>query len=163
MSRYLVAGLSDADMVWLLSCGKLRTLRAGERLVEIGRPFGDLFFILAGTLEVVRGDGTHIATIGAGEVVGEMSFVDDQPPSVSVRASEATEVLCTPRSDILARFGSDALFAARFYRALAKFLSDRLRETTRLVGVALPAGGTHDPSIIARFRRLLTSHKGAEN
>ena len=149
-------------MVWLLSRGKLRPLRTGDRLVEAGRPVGDLYFVLAGTLEVVRGDGACVATIGEGEVVGEMSFVDDRAPSVSVRASGRCEVLGTPRAAILERFEREPLFAARFYRALAKFLSDRLRETT--AALLAPAEEARPPdtpaTASARIRSLFGGLRG---
>jgi len=37
-ARYIAAGLSDSDMLWLLSMGKLRRLAAGETLVTAGKP-----------------------------------------------------------------------------------------------------------------------------
>jgi signal-transduction protein with cAMP-binding, CBS, and nucleotidyltransferase domain len=58
---YIVAGLSDADMIWLLSMGKLRKLKPGERLVAAGRPVKELFFILGGSLEVRLANGTRVA------------------------------------------------------------------------------------------------------
>jgi CRP-like cAMP-binding protein len=48
-------------------------------------------------------------------------------------AVETTEMLAIPRKLILARFDQEPVFAARFYRALAVFLSERLRETTAAV------------------------------
>lgn len=132
-THYIVAGLSDADMIWLLSMGKLRSFRTGETLVAIGRPVADLFFITRGTFNVSLQDGTHVAVLKNGDVVGEMSFIEDYPASASVRAAERAEVLGIPREAILARFAQEPVFAARFYRALATFLSGRLRETTATI------------------------------
>lgn len=152
---YIVAGLSDDDMIWLLSRGQLRSLRAGERLVDVGRPIDHLYFVTRGAMAVSRGDGTRVASLGEGDVIGEMSFVDRRPPSVSVRAEQATELMAVPVQLIAARFESEPAFAARFYRALAVFLSDRLRETT---AVARPddadaAGGAAGAG--DRLRRLV--------
>ena len=58
-----------------------------------------------------------------------MSFVETRLPSASVAAIEAGRVLAVPRGTILAAFADDTAFAARFYKALAIFLSDRLRGT----------------------------------
>lgn len=127
---YLVAGLSDADMIWLLSMGSLRRLRDGDRPIEAGKAVGDLFVVMQGTLAVTLPDGSQIATLGEGEVFGEMSFIESRPPGATVRATGKAEVLAIPRRTILERFESEPKFAARFYRALAMFLSDRLRETT---------------------------------
>jgi len=153
---YIVNGLSDSDMVWLLSMGKLKPLAPGERLVEAGRPVDDLFFIMRGTLAVLLADDTLVTTLTEGDVVGEMSFVDQRPPSASVRADEVAEVLAIPRKKILKRFDQEPVFAARFYRALAVFLSERLRETTAAAH-APDQDAAADENVKAasdRFRRL---------
>lgn len=132
-THYIVAGLSDADMIWLLSMGKLRTLKPGGALVTAGKPVQDLFFVTRGSFAVTLQDGAHVATLGKGDVIGEMSFVERHPPSAHVRAAEAGEVLAIPREAIFARFAEEPVFEARFYRALATFLSERLRETTAAI------------------------------
>jgi len=132
-ARYIAAGLSDADMIWLLSMGKLRTLVAGDRLVTAGKPVQDLFFVISGEVSVVLESGRRVATLHRGDVVGEMSFVEKAAPQVSVIALERSEILAIPRKLILARFEEEPVFAWRFYRALAVFLSERLRETTAVV------------------------------
>jgi len=134
--RYITAGLSDADMLWLLSVGKLRSLKAGERLVAAGKMPAELFFVTHGTLGVVLDDGRRVAELRHGDVVGEMSFVEQNAPGASVLAEEQSEVLAIPRKLILSRFEEEPLFAARFYRALAVFLSERLRDTTAAVRIA---------------------------
>jgi CRP/FNR family cyclic AMP-dependent transcriptional regulator len=157
----IVAGLDEADMLWLLSVGKLRGLKAGERLVEAGRPIADLFFVLHGKLAIIRPDGVRITTLAEGQVIGEMSFVDRVTPSARVQAEEAVEVLAVPRQLILDRLAAEPSFAARFYRALAMFLAARLRETTAAFGafdVDQDVGevGFHGE---ARFRRLVSMLK----
>jgi CRP-like cAMP-binding protein len=162
MSVYLATGLSDADMTWLLSLGRIRRLGVGQRLIAAGRPIDDLFFVIRGTLEVVRDDGARVAMIGEGEVVGEMSFVGEDVPAVSVLAAVHSEVLVTPRHAILERFEREPALAARFYRALAVYLSVRLRETTAAAN--LPGGASQDQesaaSVGARLRRLLAAITG---
>jgi CRP-like cAMP-binding protein len=61
-----------------------------------------------------------------------MSFVDELPPSATVRALDDALVLAVPRAALSARLGADAAFAARFYRAVARLLSERLRASNRL-------------------------------
>lgn len=155
-ARYIAAGLSDADMLWLLSMGKLRSLKSGEVLVAAGKPVNDLFFVTGGSLAVKLDDGARVARLHQGDVVGEMSFVERHSPLVTVVAEERAEILAIPRKLILERFEQEPVFAARFYRALAVFLSERLRETTAAVRAA------HDESLLekadkaarARFSRL---------
>jgi CRP/FNR family cyclic AMP-dependent transcriptional regulator len=66
-------------------------------------------------------------------MVGEMSFVDARPPSASVVALEDSLVLSIPVAALRDRL-NDPPFAARFYRALAVFLADRLRNTVTSLG-----------------------------
>ena len=128
---FIFAGLDDGDVAWLASVGATRTLTPGEVLVEQGRPIDDLFVVLQGRVEVeVAGVGV-VARRGAGEIIGEMSFVDSAPPSATVRADEPTVVFAVAKAAVAARLVGDVGFAARFYRALALWLADRLREATR--------------------------------
>ena len=61
---------------------------------------------------------------------GAMSFVEKRLPGATVTALDHARVLAVPREAILAAFEQDSGFAARFYHALAVFLSDRLRSAT---------------------------------
>jgi CRP/FNR family cyclic AMP-dependent transcriptional regulator len=72
-----------------------------------------------------------IARLASGEVVGEMSFVDNTPPSATVRTGAGAKLLAVDKRDLAERMQADPPFAARFYRALAMFLSDRLRAANR--------------------------------
>ena len=155
-AQYIVAGLSDTDMTWLLSQGNLRSVRPREKLVEAGKPVAHLFFVLHGKLVVTSSDGHVIVTLCESDVIGEMSFIEQRAPSVSVSVvagAEKAEVLQIPRDAILKRFEQEPVFAARFYRALAVYLSIRLRETTATMAFPEPAG--QGPELIeARFGRL---------
>ncbi|MCZ4340465.1 cyclic nucleotide-binding domain-containing protein [Sphingomonadaceae bacterium G21617-S1] len=158
-ARHIAAGLSDSDMLWLLSVGKLRRFAAGDRLVAAGKPVNDLYFVTSGLLGVVLEDGKRVAQLHKGDVVGEMSFVERHPPQVSVIAEDAAEILCIPRKLILERFEQEPVFAARFYRALGVFLSERLRETTAVVKAANEEEmrkDKADKAARARFTRLFS-------
>ena len=63
-----------------------------------------------------------------------MSFVEDRPPSATVKALASSVVLSIPRVQLAAKLKQDTAFAARFYRALAVFLSFRLRKTVSQLG-----------------------------
>ncbi|WP_432767579.1 MAG: cyclic nucleotide-binding domain-containing protein [Sphingopyxis sp.] len=124
---YILGDLEDADIVWLARHGSVRALSPGDVLIHAGKAVGELFFVTDGTLAVTSPGGAPIAELALGDVVGEMSFVEKSLPSATVTARDAARVLAIPRAAILAAFAEDSGFAARFYRALAVFLSDRLR------------------------------------
>src|SRR4030095_645910 len=81
-----------------------------------------------------QGPEREIARLNAGEIVGEMSFVDARPPSATVRALEYSTVFVVSKSVLNAKLVADQGFAARFYRALAIYLSTTVRERHRALG-----------------------------
>lgn len=136
---YILAGLDDRDIIWMAATGEVQPIAAGAVLIEAGRPVTQLYFVLEGSLDVLVGD-RRVATLGTGDVVGEMSFVEKRAPSASVVGGAAGELLAIPSDRILARIEADPAFGMRFYRALATFLSDRLRATTGGASQELDAG-----------------------
>jgi CRP/FNR family transcriptional regulator, cyclic AMP receptor protein len=135
---FLFGQLNDDDVEWMLGAGAKRFLSAGATLIEQGVPVDAVFILLEGRLGVWlkgrRGSEREIARLNAGEIVGEMSFVDARPPSATVRAVEDSTVFALPKSVLTAKLAADQGFAARFYRALAIYLSTTVRERHRALG-----------------------------
>jgi CRP/FNR family cyclic AMP-dependent transcriptional regulator len=139
-AMYLMGALEDSDIEWLAANGTAQRLTKGQVLVHEGQPIDSLFVVLDGQLAVQAG-GTNVATLLAGEVVGEISFVDSRPPLATATALDAARILAVRREVLQAKLASDSRFAANFYRALAIFLADRLRATTTRVGYGPPEQG----------------------
>jgi len=131
---YILGQLNDSDVEWLATHGTRRPIADGEILVREGSSIDNLFITLSGQFRVSLGDDREVARLGAGEVVGEIAFVDAAPPSATVTAVGRAAVLALPKALLQQHLSADAPFAARFYRALAIFLADRLRGTTRRLG-----------------------------
>ena len=133
--RLLLPEWSDADWNRLLGRTRPRPFRASEVVIQRGAVDRDLFFVVAGTLEVgvTHVDGVSIsplARINAGSVVGEQSFFDGEVRSVNVWGVTDGELL-TIEFDEFARFGREEPALARdVLLALARVLSARLRSTT---------------------------------
>ena len=132
---YFLGILDDRDTDWLIRHGKKLTLEPGAVLIEQGKPTDWLYFVLDGAFVVYTGTAPDIAVLKAGEVVGEVSFVDSRPPTASVRAEVQSKVGAVPRGVLLERLRKDVGFAARFYQSLAAYLADRLRNTVGSLGV----------------------------
>jgi bacteriocin-type transport-associated protein len=135
-SLYILAELNDRDFDWLIRAGRKRSISAGTILIREEEAIDALYIVLEGTFTVSAEatQGAVIAELSAGEVVGEMSFVDARPPSATVTAQDHCVVWAIPRSQLAAKLGQDVGFASRFYRALAVLLSDRLRGTISRLG-----------------------------
>ena len=135
---YFLGILDDRDVEWMMRHGQKRTVTPGEHLIEQGRPTDWLYFVLDGCLVVYTRTAPRVAELKAGEVVGEISFVDARPPTASVRAETESKVGAIPRAALQAKLRQDVGFASRFYQSLAVFLADRLRTTTGSIGSESP-------------------------
>jgi CRP-like cAMP-binding protein len=71
-----------------------------------------------------------VAKVKKGEILGEMSFIEEEMPVANVRALETSDVIALDHDFMNDRFISDRGFEARFYKAISLFLSSRLRSTS---------------------------------
>jgi CRP/FNR family cyclic AMP-dependent transcriptional regulator len=128
--------LDDRDVDWLVANGKRKDVPSAEILIRQGQPVEFLYFVLDGIFDVTVSSPNErqrqVAKLYAGELVGEMSFVDSRPPSATVSAAMNASVLAITRSDLAEKIEDDIGFAARFYKGIAVFLSDRLRAADNL-------------------------------
>jgi CRP/FNR family transcriptional regulator, cyclic AMP receptor protein len=137
---YIFGLLTDADIEWMAMHGTRRQLRNGDILIDEGGRSDALIVLLEGELEAsAEGYGT-IARMGAGEIVGEMSLVDSAPPSATITARGDGLALFLDKRTLLDKLDRDEGFGARFYRALAVFLADRLRATRQPTAAPLSDG-----------------------
>lgn len=128
---YIMGQLNDGDIEWMAQTGRQRTFAKGETLIKEGLESPSLFIVLEGEVDVVVDGIGRVASLGSGEILGEMSFVDNAPPSATVVAQSSAKVLVLQKSKVDDRLTREPAFAARFYRALAIFLADRLRGTVQ--------------------------------
>jgi CRP-like cAMP-binding protein len=128
--------LNDDDVEWVAEAGSARFLDAGTTLIEEKASIDSIYILLDGELTVcIRGGGDiEVARLYAGEIVGEISFVDSRPPLASVIARQDSLVWVLKREALTRKLGSDDGFAARFYRSIAAFLAGRLYVTTGRLG-----------------------------
>jgi CRP-like cAMP-binding protein len=121
----------------------LRRFSAGERIVRENDHGETAFIIESGKVEVSREIGSvamRVAALGAGEVFGEMSLVDDSPRSFTVTAVEETLVREIHREEILAAMKEDPGAVILFL----KNIFERLREANlRLAQLEVPLPPPH--------------------
>jgi CRP/FNR family transcriptional regulator, cyclic AMP receptor protein len=132
---YILGELKDEDAEWLSRTGSHRKVARGEVLIHEGRHVDAVFFVTQGTFAVTTGAAGHeVAQVGAGEVLGEVSYIDRSPPTATVTALEDSAVLAVSRASLTSKIQDDPGFGRRFYRAVAIFLAARLRATLRQIG-----------------------------
>ncbi|NJD19633.1 MAG: cyclic nucleotide-binding domain-containing protein [Gemmatimonadetes bacterium] len=168
--RYILGELEDDDAEWLARAGARRRVPRGEVLIHEGGDLDSVFFVTQGTFTVSTGSARQaVATVGVGEVLGEVSFIDRSPPTATVTAAEDAAVLAISRAALNAKIKADPGFGGRFYKAVAVFLAERLRSTLRRLGSrasasddeldlealdSLSKGGVRFERILQRLQRV---------
>lgn len=103
---------------------------AGQTVIEENALGDALWIILKGEVSVSR-EGKkgeeRLGTLGAGELFGEMSLVDDLLTSARITATAPCRLLKIPRRRFEMLIQSDEALALKVYRAFCQTLSERLR------------------------------------
>jgi CRP/FNR family transcriptional regulator len=95
----LFAGLEKKDLQLLAGACRERNYSAGSKLIKQGDTGVGLYVITDGTVHITREidpdkPELDLGTVGPGNVLGEMSLLDDLPRSANVTAvSEVTALL----------------------------------------------------------------------
>lgn len=131
---FILGQLNDSDVEWLSTVGERRKIAAGTELIREGADLDTVYLILEGQMSVWAGARIKLATVASGDILGEMSLVDSSKTSASIKCDTESVVLAIPKAKLSDRLSSDVGFAARFYKALALFLADRMRNTIRRMG-----------------------------
>lgn len=143
---YILGDLTEEDVIFLAKAGEVIQFDPGDVIIKAGVEVKALYFLTSGSMDVRLPNGTIIASLGIGDVAGEMSFVEKRPPEADVIANESCRLLAISRTALNTELDRNSPFAGRFYKALATFLSDRLRATT-----AMAAGGQANDELDERL------------
>jgi len=113
------------------SVGQKYQYRAGDMLIEQGKPSDQCYYILKGTVSL-RKQGTkkEVAKRSKGDVIGEMTFLLGDLPGVSVVAEGACEAYVLKHSDLVGMLSQDGSMAGQLFKTLAVALSDRISEAS---------------------------------
>lgn len=131
---FILGQLNDSDVEWLSNVGERRKVPPGTELIKEGTNLDTVYLILDGQMSVWAGRKVKLANVGSGDILGEMSLVDSSKTSASIKCDTESLVLAISKVKLSDRLKTDVGFAARFYKALALFLADRMRNTIRRMG-----------------------------
>ena len=83
-----------------------KTVVQGEWVFEEGNKADAAYLVLEGRVEIFRGEGTKqtsIATLGRGEIFGELSLIDGKSRTASARATKETQLMIIKPEDLESR------------------------------------------------------------
>jgi len=118
-----------------------RRFKRGEVLVEQGQKSDALYLLLTGRARVTaadsRGREVILATLVQGDYLGEMSIIDNEPHSATVRAEVQTDVLQLERAEFTRCLSENTAMSLVVMRGLVKRLrqADRKIESLALLDV----------------------------
>jgi CRP-like cAMP-binding protein/SAM-dependent methyltransferase len=126
----LLNELSEEHTDWLFRAGFERQVTANTVIVREDEPIGSIQIVLEGLFAVKLASlrDSEIGRLGPGEIIGEISFLENTLPSASVVAIESSLLLEIPTTVLAERLRAIPSFAAQFYKALAILNSRRVRE-----------------------------------
>lgn len=127
----LFGALSDDVLAHLARTLTVHTPESGEIVFREGDDANAMFVVLRGEMEVLkrskRATESRVALLGPGDWFGEMSIVDIQPRSATVRALAPSRLLRISASDLDALYRYDLRSYSLIVLNLARELSRRLR------------------------------------
>jgi CRP-like cAMP-binding protein len=127
----LFGALPDDALGFLCETLKVVDVAPGDMVFREGDHGRDLYVVLSGELEVLKraksGHDARVAVLGIHDWFGEMSVLDVQPRSASVRAVAPGRLLHVTSSDLDALYRRDLKSYALVVLNVARELSRRLR------------------------------------
>jgi CRP/FNR family cyclic AMP-dependent transcriptional regulator len=118
-----------------------RRFRRGELVIEAGKKSNALFILLTGRARVIaadaRGREVILAVLQAGDYVGEMSLIDNEPHSATVRTEIQSDMLVLGRPEFARCLPENSSLSYAIMRGLVQRLrnADRQIESLALLDV----------------------------
>lgn len=130
IKQSLGRGLSDEDVWKITELAERKKYMGGDTIVRQFDKDSDLIIVLDGGAEITTFGGEPITTVGPGSILGEVSLVDEQPRSATVRSVQFTEAAVIPAEKLRQVLAGNSALAATVYGNIARTLSSRLRHVT---------------------------------
>jgi hypothetical protein len=122
----LFEGMDELEVARCVQRSNVVRCRAGDRLLKAGGSARNAFVLLAGELAVSH-DGVRVGTVRAGEVVGEMASLLQQPRRFDVDVvEEGTRVLSLSERTVSGLLEADPSTAAKLASNIARQACRRL-------------------------------------
>jgi CRP-like cAMP-binding protein len=131
---YLFTDLDADERAPLARIAEEMSLAAGFPIFRAGDPATALYLIKDGSVRVAviasNGQSIDVATLGSGSHFGEMALIDGAKRSATAETLEPTHMFRFDYDKVTALLDKSPATAAKLYRSMARFLSNRLRQTT---------------------------------
>lgn len=135
----LLGGFRDDELAELVSMGEAFSVESHANIMIEGDTSGGMFLLLEGQVGVTKanpmannqvgGNQYDLGHLQAGSVFGELSLIDNNPRSATVRALTECKIFHISRDKFDAFLANDESRRIRFYQSCIQTMIARLRET----------------------------------
>ena len=129
----LFKGLTTQEATLVLQISETRQYEPRRIIYEVGAPSTEMFILVGGKLAVMTEKRCRIATIQAGDSVGDMEVMTDIPYCARVVALEQSHGMSIPKKALRALLSREQDLCLKFQANLIEALSKRLRGMGRLL------------------------------
>ena len=130
ISQTLGRGLSEEHVWKMAALAEVKKFAGGDTIVRQFDKNSDLIIVLDGSAQINTFNDELISEIGPGSIIGEISLVDEQPRSATIRSIQYTQVAVIPAAKLRDLIAQDPVVAAGVYKNIAQTLCTRLRHAT---------------------------------
>lgn len=134
-SIYLFKEMTDAELQIISKAGYEKNFISGQELFFSGQKAEAMYVVISGMIRIFKStenaDEVALATIAAGEHFGEMGFLTRDPRTATAQIIETSDIFELSYENLDSVLKADLKISEKYYRALARFLSQRLKSTTQ--------------------------------
>lgn len=129
----LLQPLKDSELSQVLQLGRMSHFEAHSNIVIEGELSWGLYLIMDGIVGIFKtnkltGENYDIGQLRKGNFFGEMSLIDNNPRSATVKALTACDLLYISKEAFQALLNHSPATKVRFFESCVKHLVTRLRE-----------------------------------
>ncbi len=135
-------------------CGQHTAFNNTDAIIEEGKPSESAIYIKKGNV-LLKKSNKEIARRGAGDLIGEMTFLLGDTPGVTVVAEGAVEAYVLTHSALVDQLRDDPRLSGKLFKMFATTLSDRIAEASakmRAEVVAKRGGSTKRGTVVGLDR-----------
>ena len=131
-SSVLARELGEAECEILSKVIEVRSLQDGEIVCDEGQSDSKLHVVISGALRVSKrepsgGEWHTLYALTAGDLVGELSFMDETPHYAALRAAGPTEIFSLDRHDLESLLEQQPRIVYQVMRAIMRAVHSLLR------------------------------------
>jgi malate dehydrogenase (oxaloacetate-decarboxylating)(NADP+) len=145
--------LDDTELKVIAGLCRVAELASGEPVFEQGAAADALFVIVSGRVEVVR-SGKVAATLGPGEVFGEMSMFNGSRRVATVRATEPARLVSLAEHELRPLLLRRDPAAVKLVQRLGALTQQRMRHADRELRARIAADDPALALILEEYRTL---------